>query len=423
VAGAPATRGGSLVGAGRQVGSQPTGTERGRSPRPGRGRPVGVDGDRSASTARGPATGATGVTYGVARPSLPADRPSGRGRLRLTGRGRRVLVVVAIAIALLIAAVTVTGYVMVNRLPGKVARTTGAFDGIPDKDRPAKAASDDSLTFIMVGSDAHVTQPTTGRQAKNNVGMQAGQGRTDAIMVLHISGDRHSATVVSIPRDSWVTIPGRGRKKINAAYALGGAPLLVLTVEQLTQIRIDHFAVIDFVGFRSVIDAIGGVDVNVAQTTSDVFGGTMHSGRNHLDGHRALNYVRERHNLPGGDFDRVKRQQNLLRAVMNKIVKIDPLTNPVQVYKLLDAGTDAISVDSRLSDADLRSLAFSLRGLQIGGVTFLTAPVTGTGMEDSESVVYLDQARCGRLWTALKDNKVADYVAANRKDTLPSAPR
>src|SRR6185437_9099672 len=150
-------------------------------------------------------------------------------------------------------------------------------------------------------SDSHVTAPTTGKSAKVDTGMKAGQGRTDAIMLLHIAGDRRSATVVSIPRDSWVDIPGQGKKKINAAYAIGGPALLVRTIEQLTQIRIDHFAIIDFYGFKSIINAIGGVDVNVARTTTDVFHDTLHKGVNHLNGQQALNYVRERHNLPGGD--------------------------------------------------------------------------------------------------------------------------
>jgi LCP family protein required for cell wall assembly len=335
-----------------------------------------------------------------------------------------VLLIAVIATVALFGAAGAGAYFTVGRLPANVARMDGTFAGIKENDRPTKAAAErGSMTFLMVGSDSRADAPTTGRSAKGKA-FVPGDQRTDAIMMLTIAPDRKSAAVVSIPRDSWVEIPDRGRMKVNAAYALGGAPLLIRTVEKLTNVRVDHFAIVDFAGFKSIIDAIGGVDVDIAQNTRDDWGiAVFKKGRTHLDGTRALTYVRQRHGLPQGDFDRVKRQQNLIRAVMAKVATIDPVADPVKAYKLLDAGTAAVTVDDGLSDGDLRSLAFSLRDLQNGGVSFLTAPVRGTGHEGTESVVYLDDLKCADLWNALRANKVADYVAANKASALPDVPR
>ncbi len=382
------------------------------------------------STARTPVTEPVpGRGSAGTRKASTSRRPGTRTRrhghqVRLTRRGRRVLVLGVVFVVLLVAAVGASAYVLVNRLPGNIARVDGTFAGIDEKQRPDKLpAAKNSLTFLLVGSDSRDTGPTTGSAAKRK-GFRLGD-RTDTIMMLNIPSDRRSATIISIPRDSWVDIPGHGKLKINAAYAIGGPSLLIRTVEQLTDVRIDHFAAIDFYGFRSIIDAIGGIDIQVPQATTDVggTGASFRKGLNHFDGTKALAYVRQRHGLPGGDFDRVKRQQNMLRAVMAKVGTVDPTSNPVQTYKLLEAVTKAVSVDNGLSDADLRSLAFSMRDIRSGGVNFMTAPVTGTGMEGEESVVYLDQVRCGQLWTSVKNDGVATYVAQHKADLLPAVTR
>ncbi|MDT4986660.1 MAG: hypothetical protein QOI74_754 [Micromonosporaceae bacterium] len=368
-------------------------------------------------------------TPGLSRGGAAVDKPAtGPGRhgpgLRLTHRGRRLVIILGAALAAVVVVVGIGGYVLFNRLPGSVARVNGTFEGINDAQRPAKLpVAKNSVTFLLVGSDSRDTGPTTGTAAQETE-FRTGN-RTDTIMLLNLPADGRSAAVVSIPRDSWVDIPGHGRMKINAAFALGGPPLLIRTVEQLTKVRIDHFAAIDFYGFRSIIDAIGGIDVQVPQSTTDI-GGSGQSfprGMNHLNGGRALAYVRQRHGLPAGDFDRVKRQQNMLRAVMTKIGTVDPATDPVKAYKLLNAVTKAVSVDSGLSDADLRNLAFSMRGLSARSVSFLTAPVTGTGMEGDQSVVYLDKVGCDQLWTAINNDRMPAYVTAHRADLLPAVTR
>ena len=205
-------------------------------------------------------------------------------------------------------------------------------------------------------------------------------------MIARIEPDRTGASVVSIPRDSWVEIPGRGFNKINAAYSFGGPSLLIQTVEDLTALRIDHFAVIDFAGFQSMVDSVGGIDVAIAEATRNQ-GVDFRQGVNHLHGAQALAYVQQRYGLPNGDLDRAHRQQNALRALLAKAASSGTLSDPIALYDLLDATSRSVGVDDTLSNGGLRSLALDLRGLRPSAVTFLNAPVAGLGREGAQSVV------------------------------------
>ncbi|WP_306961068.1 LCP family protein [Streptomyces afghaniensis] len=145
-----------------------------------------------------------------------------------------------------------------NHYADRVQRITDAFPHVREKERPVKPESaKGALNFLLAGVDSRSDLPTTGRESKTDL-WRPGAQRTDTLMLLHLAADRHTAFVVAIPRDSWVPIPGHGRAKINAAFSWGGPPLLINTVERLTGIRIDHFGVIDWHGFRSLTDAVGG---------------------------------------------------------------------------------------------------------------------------------------------------------------------
>ena len=226
------------------------------------------------------------------------------------------------------------------------------------------------MTFLLVGSDsrAHVA-----------AGALPG-GRSDAIMIARFSGDRKHAQLISIPRDSWVNIPGHGKNKINASYAFGGPSLLIQTVEQLTDVRIDHYVAIDFDGLIQVTDDLGGVDVQVAETTTHD-GVTFPAGVNHLDGTEVRQYLQQRKNLPGGDFDRVRRQQQYLRAMFAKLFSADTFSDPGRLDGALRTVTSAVAIDDTLGNGALLSLAYSLRNVTPDDVDFFTAPVLGTGME------------------------------------------
>jgi LCP family protein required for cell wall assembly len=375
--------------------------------------------------------GPTAAAQSTGRPPGGGRPPSGGGRRaargghggRGKGRTRRVLLIVGAVLLILLGIAGVGGYTLVNKVSGNVGRIDNAFGGLNEQLRPTKPeAAKQSQTFLLLGSDSRDNQATTGSGAKSQA-WKPGEQRTDTIMVVHIPADHGSAQIVSIPRDSWVDIPGKGKMKVNAAYSLGGPSLLIQTFENLTQVRIDHFAVVDFAGFKSIIDAIGGIDVEVSQDTTDPFGDHFRRGVNHLNGTQALGYVRQRYGLEAGDLDRVKRQQNLLRSVMTKLGTFDPASDPVGSFRLLNAFTKSISVDDTLTDSAMRSLAFDVPHIRGGGVAFMTAPTNGTGMEGDQSVVYLNPAQSGELWNAMRNDTMAAYTATHSKDLLPAVTR
>ncbi len=222
---------------------------------------------------------------------------------------QKALIVVLISGLVLGLAAVGVFFFFTQRYLGNIEQIANPFVGIEEETRPAPPdpkSGKDPVTFLLVGSDSRDPD------AEGPPG-----DRADVIMIMRITGPRNQVQFISIPRDSWVPIPGRGLNKINAAYAFGGPTLLIQTVEQLTGVRIDHFAAVDFFGFKEITDALGGVDVRVAETTSQG-GVTFEQGLNHLNGAEALIYVRQRKGLPGGDLDRVQRQQNYLRAVMGR---------------------------------------------------------------------------------------------------------
>jgi LCP family protein required for cell wall assembly len=243
-------------------------------------------------------------------------------------------------------------------------------------------------------------------------------------MLVHLPADRQRVYLVSFPRDSWVPIAGHGHAKINAALSFGGPPLLISTIEQLTGVRVDHFAMLDFQGFESMTDAVGGVDVRVSHTVPDSAGESQwQAGVHHLDGPQALKFVRQRYNLPGGDFDRIKRQQAFLKALAGRVVDADVLTNPLRLNAFLEAVTSSVGVDDTVTASNLRSLALQLRSVRPRDIVFMTIPTAGLGTEDGQSVVYIDRAKSRPLHRALRNDEVGRYVrrtgdAVNQVDTV-----
>ncbi len=306
---------------------------------------------------------------------------------------------------------------LTDRYAGNIDRVSDVFEDLDESARPAPAtpeqpAGEEPVTFLLVGSDTRVETAD---------GEDPG-ARSDAIMIARFSADRQHAQVISIPRDSWVDIPGHGMDKGNAAYAYGGPALLVQTVEQLTDVRIDHYVAIDFEGLIQVTDDLGGVDVVVAETTSN---GpyTFPAGVNHLNGDQARWYLGQRYGLPGGDFDRVRRQQQYLQAMFGKLFSSDTFTDPGRLDAAMLAVTSAVAVDESLGNGDLVGLAYSLRNLRPENVEFFTAPVLGTGMEGPASVVYLDRVTGERMWTYLRNDSLAQNAGEFIKQELPEVPR
>ncbi|WP_344690707.1 LCP family protein [Blastococcus jejuensis] len=330
---------------------------------------------------------------------------------------RRILI--SLGVFGLVLALLIGGglWFLTERYAGNIDRISDVFGDLDEDARPAPAtpaqeAGEDPVTFLLVGSD------TRGETLEG----EDPDGRSDAIMIARFSADRRHAQLISIPRDSWVDIPGHGMNKINASYAFGGPSLLIATVEQLTDVRIDHYVAIDFDGIIQVTDDLGGVDVVVAETTRN---GpyTFPAGVNHLNGEQARWYLAQRYGLQGGDFDRVKRQQQYLRSMFGKLFSSDTFTNPGRLDSALLAVTSAVSIDDSLGNGDLLSLAYSMRNVTPDNVDFFTAPVEGTGREGAASVVYLDRVECDRMWTYLQTDSLSQNADEFEKQQLPEVPR
>jgi LCP family protein required for cell wall assembly len=219
-------------------------------------------------------------------------------------------------------------------------------------------------------------------------------------------------------------VPGHGQTKINAAFSWGGPSLAVATVEELTAVHVDHIAWIDWSGFEALTDVLGGVKVWVPKTVHDSARDvTWTRGPHYLDGKDALLYVRERYGLPGGDFDRIQRQQYFMRAMLDSVRHQFSPTNPRTGYRVLDAVTRHLTVDAEFTTSELRGLMNTLTDLRSDDMEFQTAPIAGLGYEGAQSVVYLDRPRARGLWQAVRDDQVARWAQQNPETRTPQQVR
>jgi LCP family protein required for cell wall assembly len=280
---------------------------------------------------------------------------------------------------------------------------------------PAAAISASANTagtnWLLVGSDSREGL-TKAERKELNTGKDDGSQRTDTIMLIHID-ESGKPTLVSLPRDSYVTIPAHTaldgssvedrRNKINAAYSKGGAPLLVETVERNTGIHIDHYMEIGFKGIRDITDAVGGVNMCIAADVKDKNSGlNLKEGCQELNGKEALAYVRMRYADPKGDLGRVERQQQFLSSVMKKAATPAVLLNPIGMWKLVDAGTESVNVGAGDSIMDISTLARAMRGLSNGQGTLTTVPISQTdAITAAGSSVIWDEEAARELFISL----------------------
>ena len=299
-------------------------------------------------------------------------------------------------------------------------------DASPKGHRPPKTETG-ALNILLGGSDNGADGSSIAEDVKNNTWVP-GEHRSDTIMILHITQDHQHAYLISIPRDSYVDIVDgkghvQGKDKINAAFSLYGPAAYVATIEHLTGLRMDHLAIIDWTGFKDLTTALGGVTIYIPQTFHDTSQKLWwHKGYQNLEGKLALQYVRTRYGLPNGDFDRIKRQQNFLRALMKKTLSDGTMSNPIKLTNVLKAITSNLTVDDEFSSSEMRSLALSMRGFRSEDVTFLTVPDLGTGTTpDGQSIVKLDKKQCKALWKAVGDDDIQRYLDTYGGNTLGSA--
>lgn len=275
-----------------------------------------------------------------------------------------------------------TGWWVYRKLEGNIKEDTSAAAELRryDRERPVHVV-DGAQNVLLIGSDS--------RSGKENAGygQDAGTQRSDTAILLHLPADRLSATAVSLPRDLMTTVPSclkpdgsrttEQLAQFNWAFEWGGAGCTVRTVETLTGIRVDHYVVVDFGGFKKVVDAVGGVEVCLKAPVDDTEARLkLPAGRQTLQGEQALGFVRARHSLgDGSDTERMDRQQEFLGSLVKKVQSNGVLLNPARLYPLLDAATSSVTTDAGL--ASLRGLYELVRGIRdipTDRINFLTVP-------------------------------------------------
>jgi LCP family protein required for cell wall assembly len=268
------------------------------------------------------------------------------------------------------------------------------------------------INVLVMGSD---NRDAPGDHIDNLTGIGK---RSDTTILLHLSADRRHAYGVSIPRDSVVhraacydnagkqISPPTDGAMWNDAFNIGGPACTIEQFEQLTHVPVDHYIVVDFAGFKSMVDAIGGVDVCIPHAVNDPIGHiTLPAGNHKLSGTQALNYVRERHDLGnGGDIDRIKRQQAFIASMAHAAVSANTLANPIHLARFLDAATKSLTLDSGLgSVSKLVGLAYQFRHIGLSKIQFVTTP-WAVDPTDPNRVVWTPAAK--GLWNDIINDKV-----------------
>ncbi|MFF5176332.1 LCP family protein [Micromonospora sp. NPDC000089] len=295
-------------------------------------------------------------------------------------------------------------HALTNRYDHSVSKGQLIADGA----RRPRTDLDRGLNYLLVGSDSRG-------------GTESPDQRSDTILIVHVPPGMRQAYLISVPRDLLVTIPPGdngyrgGQDKVNAAYehgggGEGGARLLSATLTQVTGLRFDGAALIDFAGFRQVIDLLGGVRMCVDAPVRSIHTKTQFNpGCQQMDGARALDYVRQRYGLPNGDYDRQRHQQQLLRAMLDRAGQTDLRGDPVKLDRVLRAVGSSLTVDT--NGVPLADLAMALRKLPTDALSGVQVPSYPQTI-DQISYVVLDNGG-GGLFDAVRNERVADWVTAN----------
>ncbi|AMO59024.1 Putative transcriptional regulator YwtF [Mycolicibacterium phlei] len=331
----------------------------------------------------GPAARATPAAPGAAHPPKPPKPPKPPRRKRHWGR-------ILAALVLLLVVAVVAGGLWID---SSLQRTPALAD------YPGRPAAGAGTTWLLVGSDSR-RDLTPEQQAQLATGGDLGDGRTDTILLVHLPGllSDTPATLVSIPRDSYVEIPGHGSDKINAASVYGGAPLLVQTVEQVTGLRIDHYAEIGFGGFAALVDAVGGVQMCPAEPIVDPLAGIdLPAGCQELDGRSALGFVRTRA-TPRADLDRMVHQREFMSALLHRASSPTVLLNPLRLYPMARAATRTLTVNTGDHIWDLARLGWAMRG----DIVTVTVPIGEYATTGAGSVVIWADGLANQLFEALR---------------------
>ncbi|OPF77142.1 transcriptional regulator [Streptomyces antioxidans] len=342
-----------------------------------------------------------GGPHGPGGPGGPGPRP-----VRPKNWKRRITIGLVTLIVLLLAVGIGTYFWADSKLRREV-------DLSKVEDRPGGGKG---TNYLIVGSDSREGMSDEDKK-KLHTGSADGR-RTDSMILLHVG--ENGNTMVSLPRDSWVTIPSftgsetgnripAGQNKLNASYSSEGPGLLVRTIEYNTGLKIDHYAEIGFDGFANLVDGVGGVEIDIPQDMKDKKSGNdLKKGKQTLNGQQALAFVRQRYGLAGGDLDRTKNQQKFLSALANKAASAGTVMNPFKLYPTMGAGLDNLVVDKDMSLWDVKDMFFAMKSVSGGDGKQMNMPISNPGLATSKgSAVQWDMAKVKQLMGELKnDDKV-----------------
>ena len=325
-------------------------------------------------------------------------------------RAIRIITSLSVAIVL-VSSVSSFG---LGQVSSSIARID-VFNSI--NDRPEKTSKAEN--YLLVGSDTRegLTKEQMRELRVGSTATAAG-GRSDTMLIIHLSKSRDRAYIISLPRDSLVVIPEHvsssdkktiipDRKgKLNSAFSYGGAPLLIETIERATSIKIDHYVEVSFAGFAGIVDALGGIEVCTKVDIDDPKSHlVLSAGVHNLNGIEALKYVRTRDFDGRGDIGRMQRQQQFMSAVLNKATSSGTLLNPFKVKNFINASLASVKLDSGLAPDDLLTLAKQMKNLSSGNVRTLTVPLSNAnGRYDGLSVVIWDEVLGADLWRRVRDD-------------------
>lgn len=343
---------------------------------------------------------------------LDPDAPRKRHWLRWTALGTSVVVLAASGV----------GWWFYQKLDSNITTDTTAEAELRtyEKERP-KPIAVDAKNILLIGSDTRSGEGN-GKYGRDDGGSQ----RSDTTILLHLAADRQSATAVSIPRDLMVEIPScqtsdgkRSRKQsaqFNWAFQFGGTACAVRTVEKLSGIRVDHHMVVDFSGFKDMVDAVNGVEVCLKKPVDDSDAHLkLPAGKQTLTGEEALGFVRARKTIgDGSDTERMERQQQFLGSLVKKVQSNGVLLNPTRLYPVLDAATKSLTTDPGLNTLrDLYDLARGLRNVPTEKVQFLTVPRQPYVNDPNRD--ELVQPDANRLFAQLRKDEPVSVVPAGQE--------
>ena len=317
-----------------------------------------------------------------------------------------VIVVAELVVALLTGAGVVFAY---QRVDGRIVEG-GSIVHPPGVSRPKPELPSGAFNMLVIGTDTRDCEGC-------GIDREGGQGGSDVTMLLHVADGRRAAYGISIPRDTLVdrpecsdgerTIPAADDVIWNDAYALGGAPCTVAQVEAVTGVFIDDYVVVDFGGFKEMVDAIGGVEVCIPEDIDDDEHNIhLDAGTQVLHGDDALAYVRQRSSTPNSDLGRMKRQQAFVASMLSQVMSANTLTRPDRLYQFASALAGSITTNPELASVgELVKLASSLRNADLGKIRFVTAPTAEFPAGDPNWGRLQLTPEAGRLWQKVIDDE------------------